>query len=47
LSEAQKAVASAVLMGGGHVAVVASVEQLIETLDAWRIPRAGRVRVAA
>jgi hypothetical protein len=47
LSEAQKAVASAVLMGGGHVGVVASVEQLLDCLDEWRVPRAGRVRVAA
>ena len=47
LSEAQKAVASAVLMGGGHVAVVASMEQLLAALDQWRVPRAGRVRVAA
>jgi hypothetical protein len=47
LSDAQQAVASAVLMGGGHVAVVTTVEQLLEALDAWRVPRAGRVRVAA
>ncbi|MFL5253254.1 MAG: hypothetical protein ACJ8AI_10235 [Rhodopila sp.] len=47
LSEAQKAVASAVLMGGGHVGVVASVEQLLDALDEWRVPRARRVRVAA
>jgi hypothetical protein len=47
LSEAQKAVATAVLLGGGHVGVVASVEQLLDCLDEWRVPRAGRVRVAA
>jgi hypothetical protein len=47
LSEAQKAVATALLMGGGHVAVVSTVEHLLAALDAWRVPRAGRVRVAA
>jgi hypothetical protein len=47
LSDAQKSVASAVLLSGGHVAVVSSVEQLLDSLDAWRIPRSGRVRVAA
>jgi hypothetical protein len=47
LSEAQKAVATAVLLAGGHVGVVASVEQLLDCLDEWRVPRAGRVRVAA
>jgi hypothetical protein len=34
-------------MGGGRVDVVASVEQLLACLDEWRVPRAGRVRVAA
>jgi hypothetical protein len=47
LSEAQKAVATAVLLGGGHVAVVSSVEQLLACLDNWRVPRNRRVRVAA
>jgi hypothetical protein len=47
LSEAQKAVATAVLMGGGHVAVVTSLEQLLAALDTWRVPRARRVQVAA
>jgi hypothetical protein len=47
LSEAQKAVATAVLLAGGRVGAVASVEQLLDCLDEWRVPRAGRVRVAA
>jgi hypothetical protein len=40
-------VASAVLIGGGHVAVVTTVEQLLDALDAWRVPRNQRVRMAA
>jgi hypothetical protein len=47
LSEHQKAVASAVLLAGGRVAAVTSVEQLLDCLDAWGIPRSRRVRVAA
>ena len=47
LSEHQKAVASALLLAGGRVGAVTSVEQLLACLDEWQIPRAGRVRVAA
>jgi hypothetical protein len=43
LSAAQKAVAAAVLLGGGRVAVVRTVEELLRCLDVWEIPRARRV----
>ena len=47
MSDAQQSVCSAVLAAGGKVAVVCSVEQLLAAVDAWGIPRAHRVQVAA
>jgi len=47
LSDAQKSVMAAVLAGGGSVGVVLGPDETLQCLDTWRIPRAGRVRIAA
>jgi len=47
LSNAQQAVAAAVLAGGGLVGVVRTAAEALGCLDAWRIPRNRRVKVAA
>jgi hypothetical protein len=44
LSDAQQAVAAAVILAGGKVAVVTDAAMLIEAIDAWGIPRARRIR---
>lgn len=45
LSEAQKAVAAAVICAGGKVGFVIDAADMIELLDAWAIPRARRVAI--
>lgn len=47
LSDAQQAVATALLLAGGKVGVASTVEQVLLLLDAWQVPRARRVRIAA
>jgi hypothetical protein len=47
LSDAQQAVAAAVIAAGGRVAVVTDAAQLLEAIDAWGIPRARRIRSVA
>lgn len=47
MSEPQRSVCSAVLAGGGRVAVVRDAEEMLHVLDAWAIPRAHRVKEAA
>lgn len=46
-SEHQKSVASAILLSGGKVGACCTVEQVLECLDTWAIPRNRRVRFAA
>jgi hypothetical protein len=43
LSDAQRAVAAAVLAAGGHVGVARNAEEALACLDAWGIPRARRL----
>jgi len=47
LSDAQRAVSAAFLMAGGRFGVVRNATEALALLDAWRIPRARRVKVAA
>jgi hypothetical protein len=47
LSDSQQAVMSAVLAGGGRVGVVLDADQMLGLLDAWGIPRARRLVLAA
>lgn len=46
-SDHQKSVATAILLCGGKVGACCSVEQVLECLDTWAIPRNRRVRFAA
>ena len=45
LSDAQRAVATAVLAAGGHFGVARDADEALACLDAWGIPRA-RVSIA-
>jgi hypothetical protein len=47
LSASQQAVMSAILAGGGHVGVACSEWDVLRLVDAWHIPRAGRVHFPA
>ena len=47
LSDPQRSVAAAALLAGGRVGVVRNAWEALACLDAWRIPRARRVQVAA
>lgn len=44
LSPAQTAVGTSILICGGNFAVARSLEEVLELLDAWHIPRAHRIR---
>lgn len=43
LSEHQKEVATAILLGGGLVGIATTVDELLICVDAWNIPRAHRI----
>jgi hypothetical protein len=45
LSLAQQSVAAALLTAGGRVAVVRDILEVLDTLDAWSIPRSHRCRL--
>lgn len=47
LSEPQRAVLPALLLAGGRAGVARCVEDVLRLIDAWRIPRNGRTRIAA
>jgi hypothetical protein len=47
LSEPQRSVLAAALAASCRVAVVRDANEMLGALDAWGIPRAGRIRVAA
>jgi hypothetical protein len=46
MSDMPRSVAAAALAGGGRVGVVRNADELLGLLDAWRIPRAGRLRAS-
>lgn len=46
LSDAQCEVGAAILLAGAHFGVARSVEEVLELLDCWEIPRAQRTHVA-
>jgi hypothetical protein len=43
----QQAVMSAILAGGGHCGIACSEWDVLRLVDAWHIPRAGRVHMPA
>ena len=47
LSNPQQSVMSAVLASGGRVGVARGAEEMLGLLDAWGIPRAGRLVLRA
>lgn len=47
LSDEQRLVASAIIASGGRVAVCARIEEVLDAIDAWSVPRSRRTRVAA
>jgi hypothetical protein len=47
VSAPQQAVMSAILAGGGHVGIACSEWDVLRLVDAWHIPRAGRVHMPA
>lgn len=46
LSVAQQDVGAAILLAGAHFGVARSIEEVLELLDCWEIPRARRLRIA-
>jgi hypothetical protein len=47
LSDAQRSVATAIVVGGGRVGIARDAGEVLVCLDEWRIPRNRRVRDAA
>lgn len=43
LSDAQRSVATAIVVGGGRVGIARDAVEALACLDEWRIPRNGRV----
>jgi hypothetical protein len=43
----QRAVGTAILIAGARWGVARNADEALALLDAWGVPRAGRVRVAA
>lgn len=46
LSEAQREVGAGILLSGCHFGVARSVEEVLDLLDCWEIPRSRRLRIA-
>lgn len=46
LSEVQRTVAASILLAHSHFGVARSVEEVLELLDCWEIPRSKRLRIA-
>jgi hypothetical protein len=47
LSDAQQSVGAAVIVGGGRLGVARNADEVLALIDAWEIPRANRIKIAA